>query len=181
MLTLRINSTSVVSYRLCLFVMHRRQTSLLNLFIFFVGYCTKLSVARYAVSSLYRRFLNGSWRFFTFAILQEIFNNLNLIAGFYIYWLIGSVKNGLGLKLKLNSVAWVLYRPSDRRLPAKLEPTFADRGCHKVSVKNPYGRNLGSLDRHTFTKLWISFVISSKVGKDKNFVVGSNKRNELSG
>jgi hypothetical protein len=27
-----------------------------------------------------------------------------------------------------------LCRPSDRRLSAKLVPTFADRGCHVVSV-----------------------------------------------
>jgi hypothetical protein len=30
-----------------------------------------------------------------------------------------------------------LYRPSDRRLLAKLVPTFADRGCHVVSVTDP--------------------------------------------
>jgi hypothetical protein len=41
-----------------------------------------------------------------------------------------------------------LYRPSDHRLSAKLEPTFADR-CHVVSVTDPYGRNLGFLDRYT--------------------------------
>jgi hypothetical protein len=40
-----------------------------------------------------------------------------------------------------------LYRPSDRRLSVKLVPTFADRGCHVVSVTNSYGRNLGFLDR----------------------------------
>jgi hypothetical protein len=39
-----------------------------------------------------------------------------------------------------------LYRPSDRRLSAKLVPTFADRGCHVVSVTDPYGRILGFLD-----------------------------------
>jgi hypothetical protein len=35
-----------------------------------------------------------------------------------------------------------LYRPSDCRLSAKLEPTFADRGCHMVSVTSlqPYAR-----------------------------------------
>jgi hypothetical protein len=27
-----------------------------------------------------------------------------------------------------------LYRPSDRRLSAMLVPTFADKGCHMVSV-----------------------------------------------
>jgi hypothetical protein len=40
-----------------------------------------------------------------------------------------------------------LYRPSDRRLSAKLVPTFADRGCHVVSVTVPYCRILGFLDR----------------------------------
>jgi hypothetical protein len=33
-----------------------------------------------------------------------------------------------------------LYRQSDRRLSAKLVSTFADRGCHVVSVTDPYGR-----------------------------------------
>jgi sulfur relay (sulfurtransferase) DsrC/TusE family protein len=36
-----------------------------------------------------------------------------------------------------------LYRPSDHRLSAKWLPTFADRGCHVVSVTDPYGRILG--------------------------------------
>jgi hypothetical protein len=36
-----------------------------------------------------------------------------------------------------------LYQPSDRRLSAKLVPTFADRGCHVVSVTDLYGRILG--------------------------------------
>jgi hypothetical protein len=35
-----------------------------------------------------------------------------------------------------------LYRRSSR-LSAKLVSTFADRGCHLVSVTNPYCRNLG--------------------------------------
>jgi hypothetical protein len=30
-----------------------------------------------------------------------------------------------------------LYRPSERRLSAKCVPTFADRGCHAVSVTDP--------------------------------------------
>jgi hypothetical protein len=30
-----------------------------------------------------------------------------------------------------------LYRPSDRRLSAKLVPTLADRGCRVVSATNP--------------------------------------------
>jgi CBS-domain-containing membrane protein len=40
------------------------------------------------------------------------------------------------------------YQPSDRRLSAKLVPTFVDRGCHVVSVTDSYGRILGFLDRN---------------------------------
>jgi hypothetical protein len=36
-----------------------------------------------------------------------------------------------------------LYRPSDRRMSAKLVPTFVDNRCHVVSVADPYGRILG--------------------------------------
>jgi hypothetical protein len=58
------------------------------------------------------------------------------------------------LKLKLNSVALVrneLYLPSDRRLSAKLMPTFVARVCHVVNVKDPYGRILGFLDRNRYS------------------------------
>jgi hypothetical protein len=40
-----------------------------------------------------------------------------------------------------------LYRLSDCRLSAKLVQSFADRGCHVVRVTDPYGSNLGFLDR----------------------------------
>jgi hypothetical protein len=43
-----------------------------------------------------------------------------------------------------------IYRPSDRRLSAKLVPTFADRGCRVVSATDPYGRILGFLDRSRY-------------------------------
>jgi hypothetical protein len=43
-----------------------------------------------------------------------------------------------------------LYRPSDRRLSAKLVPTFSDRGCHVVSVADSYGNNLDFLDRSLY-------------------------------
>jgi hypothetical protein len=33
-----------------------------------------------------------------------------------------------------------LYRPSDRRLSAKLVPALADRGCRMVSATNPHDR-----------------------------------------
>jgi hypothetical protein len=43
------------------------------------------------------------------------------------------------LKAKLRGFksASELYRPSDRRLSAKLVPTVADRRCHVVSATNP--------------------------------------------
>jgi hypothetical protein len=43
-----------------------------------------------------------------------------------------------------------LYRPIDLRLSAKLVPTFADRGCHMVSVTDPYDRILGFIDRNRY-------------------------------
>jgi hypothetical protein len=39
-----------------------------------------------------------------------------------------------------------LYQPNDRRFWEKILPTFADRGCHLVSVADPYGRILDFLD-----------------------------------
>jgi hypothetical protein len=47
----------------------------------------------------------------------------------------------------LSQSASKLYRTSDRRLSAKLVPTFADRVCHVVSVTDPYGHVLGFLYR----------------------------------
>jgi hypothetical protein len=43
-----------------------------------------------------------------------------------------------------------LYRLSDCRLSAKWLPTFADKGCHVVSVTDPCGRILGFLDRSRY-------------------------------
>jgi hypothetical protein len=43
-----------------------------------------------------------------------------------------------------------LYRPTDHRLSAKWLPTFADKGCHVVSVTDPYGRILDFLDRSRY-------------------------------
>jgi hypothetical protein len=37
---------------------------------------------------------------------------------------------------------------TDRATAAKLVPNLADRGCHEVSVMDPYGRKLGFLDRY---------------------------------
>jgi hypothetical protein len=46
-----------------------------------------------------------------------------------------------------------LYRPSDRRLSAKLVQTFADSGCHVVSVTDPYSSNLVFRDRSRYVFL----------------------------
>jgi hypothetical protein len=43
-----------------------------------------------------------------------------------------------------------LCRLIDRHLSAKLVPTFADRGCHVVSVTDPYAHILGFLDRRRY-------------------------------
>jgi hypothetical protein len=43
---------------------------------------------------------------------------------------------------------------SDRRLSAKLVPTFVDRGCSVVSATDPYGRIFGFLD-------WCIFIFLS--------------------
>jgi hypothetical protein len=50
-------------------------------------------------------------------------------------------------KIQWPESASELYRPSDRRLSAKLVPTFENRRCHVVRVTDPYGRILGFLDR----------------------------------
>jgi hypothetical protein len=60
-------------------------------------------------------------------------------------------QNKLHEQKETNQTPWPrpaseLCRPSERRLSAKLLPTFVDRGCHEVSVTDPYGRILG-LDR----------------------------------
>jgi hypothetical protein len=39
-----------------------------------------------------------------------------------------------------------LHRPSGRSLPTKLVATFANKGCHVVSVTDPYVRNPGFLE-----------------------------------
>jgi hypothetical protein len=53
-------------------------------------------------------------------------------------------------KIQLPESASELYRLSDRRLSAKLVPTLANRGCHVVSVTDPYSRILGFLDRSRY-------------------------------
>jgi hypothetical protein len=52
-----------------------------------------------------------------------------------------TVVKSVDKKTSFNEVkARQLTKPSDRRLSAKLVPTFADRGCRVVSATDPYGR-----------------------------------------
>jgi hypothetical protein len=54
---------------------------------------------------------------------------------------------------KKNSMARVRERtiPTERpQLVGEVIANFADRGCHVVSVTDPYGRNLGFLDRSRY-------------------------------
>jgi hypothetical protein len=60
----------------------------------------------------------------------------------------------LGFDSRHYQSASELYRPNDRRLSAKWLPIlyqiFTDKGCHVVSVTDPYGRILGFLDRSRY-------------------------------
>jgi hypothetical protein len=61
--------------------------------------------------------------------------------------------SGTCIETKRNSVAWVGERSILTELPLLVEqlvPTFEDRGCHVVSVTDPYGRILGFLDRSRY-------------------------------
>jgi hypothetical protein len=54
------------------------------------------------------------------------------------------------------------YLSSDRRLSAKLMPTFADRGCHVVSAANLHGLNFDFLDRSRYYFFQVSPQMSSR-------------------
>jgi hypothetical protein len=53
----------------------------------------------------------------------------------------------VGMKTSLPESVSELYPPRDRRLTAKLVSTFEERGCHVVSMRDPYVRDLDFLDR----------------------------------
>jgi hypothetical protein len=96
-------------------------------------------------SSRYR----GLWR-----CSPIVVSALKMEAAYFSEMLVFSTKARGNSKLKLKTPwsesASELYRPSDRRLSAKWLPTFADKGCHVVSVADPYGRILGFLDRSRY-------------------------------
>jgi hypothetical protein len=59
-----------------------------------------------------------------------------------------------------------IYLPSDRRLSAKIEPTFRDRGCHVVSVTDPYGHTLVFLARSRYFFFQVAPQLYSRVWVD---------------
>jgi hypothetical protein len=71
------------------------------------------------------------------------------------------------------------------RLPAKLVPTFDDRGCHVVSVTDPYCHILGFLDRsryfffqvapQLYSRGWVD-PVSGPLLLRKSFSAGSRTR-----
>jgi hypothetical protein len=66
------------------------------------------------------------------------------------YSVVEGEDTGLKLKTPWPESESELYRSSDRRLSTKLLLNFADRGCHVVSVTDPYGLILGFLGRNRY-------------------------------
>jgi hypothetical protein len=62
-----------------------------------------------------------------------------------------------GEKTPWSESASELYGPRDRRLLAKLVPTFVDRGRHVVSVTDSYGHILVFLDRSRYFFFQVAF------------------------
>jgi hypothetical protein len=70
-----------------------------------------------------------------FEIIHSVVGNVEILVVIIISWLWAASE---------------LCRPSDRRLSAKLVPTFAGRRYYVVSPTYPYGRILGFLDRSRY-------------------------------
>jgi hypothetical protein len=66
------------------------------------------------------------------------------------------------LKLRGLQSASELHRPSDRRLSAKLVPTFAGRGCRVVSATVPPAVSLGFLDRSRYFSIQAAPKLTSR-------------------
>jgi hypothetical protein len=70
--------------------------------------------------------------------IKETCHRENMIPEFW-----GAGIQKAAVAINMNKTPWFksaseLYRPSDRRLSARLVPTFGDRSCHVVSVTDPY-------------------------------------------
>jgi hypothetical protein len=67
---------------------------------------------------------------------------------------------------KINSVALrpssELYRPSDRRMSAKLVPTFADRVVAWSAQRIPTAVNIGFLDRSRYFSIQVAPQLASR-------------------
>jgi hypothetical protein len=63
-----------------------------------------------------------------------------------------------------------LYRLSNRHLSAKLVPTFVARGCHVVSMTDPYGCILCFLDSLYFPRQLQKIVTQSRAAADSCFI-----------
>jgi hypothetical protein len=78
----------------------------------------------------------------------------------------------------INISPWIksaseLYRPSECRLSAKLVPTFVERECRMVSAADPYGRNLGFLDRSSYYFFQVAPQLYSRGGNEMHTEGGS--------
>jgi hypothetical protein len=65
-------------------------------------------------------------------------------------WFLAKAVTGSHLQTQWPESASELYWQSDSRLLTKLVPTFADKGCHVVSVADTYSHILGFLDRNRY-------------------------------
>jgi hypothetical protein len=89
---------------------------------------------------------------------NKYFNNMHTLrSGHYVFKNLKTVKcvKPYTKSIKLpNSVAWVRKQtlPTERPpLVSEFSAKFADRGCHEVSVTDPYGRIIGFLDRSRYS------------------------------
>jgi hypothetical protein len=106
------------------------------------------------VETQFISFINLSRIFVHIILLSMSCLSSNFLISLSMYVLLlppAQINTGLHLKkTPWSESASELYRPSDRRFLAKWLPTFADKGCHVVSVTDPYGRILGFLDRRRY-------------------------------
>jgi hypothetical protein len=77
---------------------------------------------------------------------------------------------------KLNKTLWPEFA-SDRHLSAELVPTFADRGCHVVSMMDPYGHILGFIFKNY--KSTNKYTLNGELSKEnEQFLLNSLKSHE---
>jgi hypothetical protein len=82
--------------------------------------------------------------------MNNALGNNNSIQFFIIYVPSQQLQGQLQTQHSVGTRIIITPWPSDRRLSAKLVPSFADRGCNVASATDPHGRNLGFLDRSRY-------------------------------